>query len=70
MKSTIFEVKSAFDSVLLVISIIIHILTGFTGIDWLMVVTTAILFLMTFIYFTNLNLSARVVFKPLGSSAC
>jgi hypothetical protein len=70
MKTSAYEVKSAFDSILLVVSIIIHVLTGFTGINWLLVVTTAILFLTTFVYFTNLNRSVRVEFKPLGNRAC
>ena len=55
MKSTIFEVKSTFDALLLVISLILHIAVGFTGLVWAMVVTTVVLVAVAWIFFTRLN---------------
>jgi hypothetical protein len=55
MKSTIFEVKSTFDALLLVISLILHIAVGFTGLVWAMVITTVVLAVVAWMFFTRLN---------------
>ena len=61
MKSAIFEVKSTFDALLLVISLILHIAVGFTGLVWAMVITTVVLVVAAGKFFSSLNRNQHAV---------